>query len=145
MSMQSCSQSAPTQRSTTQAYHNDVPNVEQARCNTSQQSNMQEYQPDWWKRTNAFGISEIRINLKVVTHQKVLFRKALLKVTFERNLARVSRKLSQFFFFRNKSSRLEHVLFLQVSRARYFRMRLSKENFLVCHYLNGIFQSQWWQ
>jgi len=49
----------------------------------------------------------------------------------------VSWKLSQFFFFRNKLSRLEHVLFLKVSFASYFRKRLSKENFLVCHYLKG--------
>jgi len=62
-------------------------------------------------------------------------RNFLLKVTFKRNLARVSWKLSQFFFFRNKLSRLEHVLFLQVSFKSYFRKRLSKENFLVCHYL----------
>ena len=58
----------------------------------------------------------------------------LLKVTFERNLAHVSWKLSQFFFFRNKLSPLEHVLFVKVSFASYFRKRFSKENFLVCHY-----------
>jgi len=56
-------------------------------------------------------------------------------VTFERELARVSWKLLQFFFFRKKLSRLEHVLFFKVSFASYFRKRLSKENFLVCHYL----------
>jgi len=64
----------------------------------------------------------------------------LSKVSFdERNLARVSLKLSQLFFFRNKVSRLEHVLFLhiQVSFASYFRKRLSKANLLVCHYLKG--------
>ena len=38
--------------------------------------------------------------------------------------------------FRKKLSRLEHVLFLKVSFASYFRKRLSKENLLVCHYLN---------
>ena len=70
-----------------------------------------------------------------MTHEKVFFRKSLSKVTFERNPARVSWKLSQFFFFRKKLKRLEHVLFLQVSFASYFRKRLSKENFLVCHYL----------
>jgi len=47
----------------------------------------------------------------------------LSKVAFESDfrkkscLARVSRKLSQFFFFRNTFSRLEHVLFLHVSLA----------------------------
>ena len=56
-------------------------------------------------------------------------------MSFERNLVRVSWKLSQFFFFRNKLSRLEHVIFLKVSFASYFRGRLSKENFLMCHYL----------
>jgi len=73
--------------------------------------------------------------LKVVTHKKVFFRKSLSKVTFERNLACVSWKLSPFFFFRKKLSRLEHVLFLQVS----FHKLLSKATFerklLVCHYL----------
>ena len=39
------------------------------------------------------------------------------------------------FFFRKKLSRLEHVLFLKVPFASYFRKRLSKENLLVCHYL----------
>ena len=34
-------------------------------------------------------------------------------------------------------SRLEHILFLQFSFASYFRKRLSKENFLVCHYLKS--------
>ena len=61
----------------------------------------------------------------------------LSKVTFERKLARVSLKLLQFFFFRKKLSRLEHVLFLKVSFASYFRKRLSKENLLVCHKLYG--------
>jgi len=46
----------------------------------------------------------------------------LSKVTFESNL-------------RKKLSRIEHVLFLKVSFASYFRKRLSKENFLACHYL----------
>ena len=55
-------------------------------------------------------------------------------MTFERKLARVSWKLSQFFFFRKKLSRLEHVLFLKVSFASYLWKRLSKENFLMCHY-----------
>ena len=69
-------------------------------------------------------------------------------MTFERNLARVSRKLSQFFFFWNKLSRLEHVLFWQVSFASHFRQLLWKENFLVCHYLkthsNGLFSRTTW-
>jgi len=60
----------------------------------------------------------------------------LSKVTFKRILHawRMSWKLSQFFFFRNKLSRLEHVLFLQVSFANYFRKQLLKKKFLACHY-----------
>jgi len=50
-------------------------------------------------------------------------------MTFERKLARVPWKLSQFFFFQNKLSRLENVLFLQVSFASHFRKRLSKATF----------------
>ena len=56
-------------------------------------------------------------------------------MAFERNVARVSWKLLQFFFFQNKFQRLEHVLFWQVSFTSYFRKWLSKENFLACHYL----------
>ena len=66
----------------------------------------------------------------------------LSKVTFESEfreiLHDVSWKLSQFFFFQNKLSRLEHVLFLQVSFASYFWKRLSKELSIVCHYLYGM-------
>ena len=40
-------------------------------------------------------------------------------------------KTFAIFFFRKKLSRLEHVRFLKVSFASYFRKRLSKENFLV--------------
>jgi len=69
----------------------------------------------------------------------------LSKVAFERKLERVcvSWKYLQFFFFWNKLSRLEHLLFLQVSFASHFRKRLSKENFLACHYRQGSLVILW--
>jgi len=73
-----------------------------------------------WSKTNVAPPHKFA-TLKRMTHQKVFFRKYLSKVTFERNLARVSWKRSQFFFFRNKLSWLEHVLFLQI----FFRKSLS--------------------
>ena len=85
------------------------------------------------------------VSVKVVTHWKVFFQMSLSKVTFERKLARVSWKLSQFFFFRKKLSRLEHVLFLKVSFESYFWKWLSKENFLVCHCLKFKFIDLWYQ
>ena len=71
-------------------------------------------------------------------------------------LSKGSDTLESFFFesrFRKKlarieHARIEHVLIVKVSferknsesfhdtHARYFRKRLSKENFLACHYLN---------
>jgi len=64
----------------------------------------------------------------------------LSKVLFESDFRNksctcVMKTFAIFLLSKNKLSRLEHVLFLQVSFASYFRKRLSKENFLVCHYL----------
>ena len=66
-----------------------------------------------------------------MTHVQVFFRKSLSKEI----LPMCHENFGIFLFFQNKLSRLEHVLFLKVSFASYFRKRLSKENFLVCHYL----------
>jgi len=56
-----------------------------------------------WSRQahNKWLAASQTVCLKIVTHYQVLFRKSLSKVTFERKLARVSGKLSQFFFFRS--------------------------------------------
>jgi len=46
-------------------------------------------------------------------------------------------KALAIFLLSNETFRIRtHVLFSRVSFTSYFRKRLSKENFLVCHYLN---------
>ena len=81
------------------------------------------------------------LTVKVVTHKKVFFRKSLSKVTFKRNLARVSWELSQFVFFSKETFTIRTCSVLASFFCKLLsKATFSKENFLVCHYLYRTYQ-----
>jgi len=86
--------------------------------------------------------------LKVVTHQKVFFRKSLSKVTCERNLQGKKEEETtcsnrESLFRKIKKLRKFSWHMRKISLESHFRKRLPKENFLVCHYLKATISRQY--